>query len=543
MPCIDSIVRGHAGCWAESAGAWACAQLLQADRSRPTLQCIRIWCMHAALLRTLTLDQRALSLDRCKAPSAALAAFLHKLCRLLYAAAEQLRGSTAVGHLDVLDGRLMHVLAAAEAAGTCSVEPSVGIAADQLQAEIYAQAGMPAPAAIPITRSTAFATCTQLADSPAGSSDSSSDTTASEASADSMQLLMPIQDNLLIDSYLNSSDLQGIQTLPPDHPAALRPSVRAQLFAENFHWHCHKPLEPSYLAQTARQLSPEDKEWAVKSERLQARAVKREQLQARHIRNYAISLQGSKYAPPALTSAPQKQSRGRAASSSKPKAETKADTIKRENSAKAAEKLRVTKLQQWQQLEKQWDKQAWSDSLAKQVDSLTARFGDVPSLQPDLLAYKLQRLLQHYKQSFKSAASPIQQLDTNSSSPHMQTAITLWQTCSAIVSHKHMPHDHAAIKAAAGTMQTLGFAAAARTLLDGTASNKPAKSASQHSSSRAAADRKHALGLSEARFQLQHCGHLLHQDEPAERDPRVQTFNPDAWQREVQLKTLSVQHL
>ena len=41
------------------------------------------------------------------------------------------------------------------------------------------------------------------------------------------------------------------------------------------------------------------------------------------------------------------------------------------------------------------------------------------------------------------------------------------------------------------------------------------------------------MGLSEAEFQLEHCGHLLQRDVPAERDPRVLTFNPDPWQRKV----------
>ena len=41
------------------------------------------------------------------------------------------------------------------------------------------------------------------------------------------------------------------------------------------------------------------------------------------------------------------------------------------------------------------------------------------------------------------------------------------------------------------------------------------------------------LGLSDARFQLRHCGHLLPHEAPPERDPRVESFNPDMWQRQV----------
>ncbi|KAJ7386930.1 putative ATP-dependent RNA helicase ddx60 [Desmophyllum pertusum] len=36
-----------------------------------------------------------------------------------------------------------------------------------------------------------------------------------------------------------------------------------------------------------------------------------------------------------------------------------------------------------------------------------------------------------------------------------------------------------------------------------------------------------------ARFQLEHMGHLLKRDEPSSRDPRIEDFNPDMWQREL----------
>ena len=42
-----------------------------------------------------------------------------------------------------------------------------------------------------------------------------------------------------------------------------------------------------------------------------------------------------------------------------------------------------------------------------------------------------------------------------------------------------------------------------------------------------------AVGITEAHFQLQHCGNLLQRDVPAVRDPRVISFNPDLWQRAV----------
>lgn len=44
------------------------------------------------------------------------------------------------------------------------------------------------------------------------------------------------------------------------------------------------------------------------------------------------------------------------------------------------------------------------------------------------------------------------------------------------------------------------------------------------------------LGLSDARFQLRHCGELLPHAVPPQRDPRVESFNPDEWQRRVSQK-------
>jgi hypothetical protein len=42
-----------------------------------------------------------------------------------------------------------------------------------------------------------------------------------------------------------------------------------------------------------------------------------------------------------------------------------------------------------------------------------------------------------------------------------------------------------------------------------------------------------AAGSADARFQLRYCGHLLPREAPAERDRRVESFNPDYWQRKV----------
>lgn len=43
----------------------------------------------------------------------------------------------------------------------------------------------------------------------------------------------------------------------------------------------------------------------------------------------------------------------------------------------------------------------------------------------------------------------------------------------------------------------------------------------------------YAVGLNAAEFQLALCGNLLQRDVPADRDPRVLSFNPDPWQRKV----------
>jgi hypothetical protein len=58
-------------------------------------------------------------------------------------------------------------------------------------------------------------------------------------------------------------------------------------------------------------------------------------------------------------------------------------------------------------------------------------------------------------------------------------------------------------------------------------------SAGSGKGTKAGADSAAGESLSDVRFQLRHCGHLLRRDQPATRDPRVESFNPDEWQRKV----------
>lgn len=59
------------------------------------------------------------------------------------------------------------------------------------------------------------------------------------------------------------------------------------------------------------------------------------------------------------------------------------------------------------------------------------------------------------------------------------------------------------------------------------------KTTSSPAESRAISNSPFAVGMTEAHFQLRFCGDLLQRDVPAERDPRVISFNPDLWQRKV----------
>ena len=441
-----------------------------------------------------------------------LSSFLQNLCGFLCIAAERLSGPTTAAQLDLVDGRLMHLLAAADEAGTCLLAPRLCKQANQLLADVYSMAGQPPPlTSIP---ETAEAAAVSAAESNQGVTD--------------LQALMPLEANLLIDSYLTQPSMQSLTTMNLTDPVVMQHTATAELFSEKYHWHCRLPLDPAYLAETARSASPEDKE----------RQARSEQFQARHIRNYAISLQGNRYSPPT----PQQQGRPQHARSSKghgggakKQVESKKDVIKRENMAKAAQKLADAKRQQWLQLGKQWDRQTWSDSLCKEVDSILAKFAEVPSLQPDVLLYKLKRVMQNYKDLLSLQGKDSHPSDTLSSShdPVIQAAVAAWQTCKAIASHKHMPKDHPAIAEAAHALRALGFTTAADAM---DASRADSSKASKHKSSshqRSARDSKLPLGVSEARFQLQHCGHLLHQEQPAGRDLRVQSFNPDLWQRKV----------
>ena len=64
-------------------------------------------------------------------------------------------------------------------------------------------------------------------------------------------------------------------------------------------------------------------------------------------------------------------------------------------------------------------------------------------------------------------------------------------------------------------------------------SNSRASGSISSSNTNSSSNRAFGVGMTEAQFQLQHCGNLLQRDAPAVSDPRVISFNPDSWQRDV----------
>ncbi|GAB4814095.1 hypothetical protein N2152v2_001141 [Parachlorella kessleri] len=100
----------------------------------------------------------------------------------------------------------------------------------------------------------------------------------------------------------------------------------------------------------------------------------------------------------------------------------------------------------------------------------------------------------------------------------------------------NLPASAASVAALSAPMQDRRAAASAsRKVKDHSksSSGKGGNSSSSVVTNGSSSTTSGGVGLSDARFQLRHCGHLLPHDTPPKRDPRVESFNPDPWQRRV----------
>ena len=499
----------HAGSWRVKAGIWACSNIWLSD-SQILLPHLQAWCTHEVLLQHLPLECRAIDLsmlppdDRA---SAAMTRFLEQLCQQMCTALPWLDKQLTAGQLDVLDGRLMHFIARATG-GNCAALPAPWAEqALQLMHCMHEVAGIPMAASQNQNPGICAAIGMHIA-------------AAGKPALPDLQPLMPVSNNLLVDALINQPGMPSLPLLSQE--AAQHRISSAEQFVDEFHWHCNRPLEPSYWTATGRYMTSEDRE----------RAARNNQFQARHLRNYAISLQSTKYSAPAKQDSSSKPRKQAHAGGSKPKAEKKVDILRRENAKAKAAKAGNSQAQQWSSLRQQWDRVSWSENFACHVDAFVANFASDPDLYLEACAYKLQRALQHQRELVGRSADHKAKAAPNSV-PATKNAAVIWQTCQAMASKVRLASKqaHKACTTAAEALAAMGFQSAASTLTPSKASaSKPAQSS----------DSRLSLGISEARFQLAHCGDRLQEEQPAQPDPRVQTFVPDMWQRQVHLHQLII---
>ncbi|KAL3133315.1 putative ATP-dependent RNA helicase ddx60 [Trebouxia sp. C0009 RCD-2024] len=325
---------------------------------------------------------------------------------------------------------------------------------------------------------------------------------------------------------------------------------------------------------------------------LETSLSKRDQRQATFMRNYANSMMSTAYQGPAAVLQRDKRkgsssSRSNSSSNSsgstrkapKPVKLSKADLIRQQQTEKRAAEDAAGLTQRWsvkqQELERGIQVTGWNSRLQSEVENFLSQCKHgTPAAYVLASAFLLEQCLTAWKEaclsrrrreaSSSAAAAPGQ-------AGGMSHAVTLWLTVQELVGRGILDTTNStattdkylakqAGKLCESAMQLLGFMQAAAHINGLLATSKTANPLKKHkqpdlqdsskvttavattiSSGHAAGSRGRdssshrdfSVGMTEAEFQLQHCGNLLQRDVPAVRDPRVISFNPDLWQRAV----------
>ena len=326
--------------------------------------------------------------------------------------------------------------------------------------------------------------------------------------------------------------------------------------------------------------------------KLRTKLERLEQVHATFMRNYAATLSKTVYrTPPQGNSA---EGNGRAGHRMQRPVVKKVDRQRAEiQTKKLAEDMRQ-RSEEWAKLQScletyaERNNNCWDDHMFSSIDRFLQR-EMATSTQTFLLAscFKLQGEMKTWQMQCQSKARRLA-AGTGAlpdSSASMAHAITIWLLTQSLLASGKLKHTapennsqqaldaskaaNKAVKQAMQlcrqAMQLLGFQDAATsfsTLLadfdallpskskpssrsssrppSATASrdskSKPlSRSSSRPSSATASRDSRNVchVGMSEAEFQLRFCGDILQRGVPAPKDPRVASFVPDAWQRDV----------
>lgn len=290
---------------------------------------------------------------------------------------------------------------------------------------------------------------------------------------------------------------------------------------------------------------------------------------------YAKSLDASKFSHPTRSSsssrAKGKPQQERASSSGsdaqrgggQKQVAKKADLIKAKNAEQQAAKRGGSAEEQWAtlkaRLQATYDKAGWtaevSAGAAALLDSLAAKSAAVYLVAA---TWRLEKLGAAWETAMRppragSAASGIGGTDAQGelAAAGVPVAVELWAAVSDLLqrglllpgSGSGVPEEVrlVAVSSCHKALRALGLAASVQhlaplleTTADGGLGGRSRTKESKKASGSAGGTNVAAgVGLSDCRFQLRHCGHLLPHEAPPQRDPRVESFNPDPWQRKA----------
>ena len=323
---------------------------------------------------------------------------------------------------------------------------------------------------------------------------------------------------------------------------------------------------------------------------LETNLRKRDQRQATFMRNYADSIMSTAYQGPSTAAALVKGSHCTRSTSKAPKPVklSKADIIRQQQTEKRAAKGAVRQTDKWttkqQELDRALQVSGWNSRLQSEVGRFLSECKQgAPAAYLSASVFLLEQSLNAWKAACQSrrrraasaspsaaAAGAASVAASAAAEPGSVTAdgiphaVTIWMTVQELVCGGRLdtascalPNKELAKKAGKlceQAMQVLGFTQAAARISSLLATSKSSKTpkqarqtgevasvgstgatavASSGASGSSGSQRDFVVGMTEAHFQLQHCGNLLQRDAPAVRDPRVVSFNPDLWQRSV----------
>lgn len=323
---------------------------------------------------------------------------------------------------------------------------------------------------------------------------------------------------------------------------------------------------------------------------LETNLRKRDQRQATFMRNYADSMMSTAYQGPstAATLVKDRSSNRSTGKAPKPVKLSKADVIRQQQTEKRAAEGAVRQTERWttkqQELHRALQVSGWNSRLQSEVERFLSECKQgAPAAYLAASVFLLEQSLNAWKEARQSmrrrtavtspsasaaaasaaSAQPAAVRPGSATADGVPHAVTVWMSVQELVCggmldtatstppNKELARK--AVKLCAQAMQVLGFTQAAghiSSLLTTSKSSRTPKQSRQTGQAASvgttaatavastggsgnSSQRGFAVGMTEAHFQLHHCGNLLQRDAPAVRDPRVVSFNPDLWQRSV----------